>query len=307
MKKNAFIIIFSLLLFGTPQRASCQLKNSIEEKNPEEFQVVILGDSSINAIGLSGEEEKSSQILSHLFKIIKVINPDAIFFTGNLTKGLSEDTPENSVDNLYLQEDRLPTKKKYVYTDEAYKKQLDAFSGILKKNLGELIPFYPLIGENQLGGENAVKVFIKHFGITNLAPLDAPQLAYSVNVGNGFFVAIGTDWYDPNKSPSTIGNAEIKMLNWLFDILHENINKGKYLFVLGHEPAYSTTGTSGNYQGMDKNPEELSLFWKILRVNGVNAYFSGRERLFDRSNRQGVWQIALLHNSPHVKFEIVCK
>ena len=76
------------------------------------------------------------------------------------------------------------------------------------------------------------------------------------------------------------------MLAWLQGVLSQASKTYRYLFVVGNKPAFSLTATFF----VPRSPGHL-VFWKTLVNNNVLAYFASHEHFFDRSNRQGVWQV----------------
>jgi hypothetical protein len=138
----------------------------------EHITIAILGDSRSD--GKEGVEGINDAVLSKLFSMAKEKNPQALFFSGDLTLGLEE---EEVAEDLYHDNASTPqapekkpgdhwTQAGFVYDSKAYIKSLEYFSALQKKYLGPSIPLYPLIGNHEAVGPDAVNIFKNHFGIS---------------------------------------------------------------------------------------------------------------------------------------------
>lgn len=259
----------------------------------QSFKIAVLGDSRSD--GETGSDGLNKEVLAKLCGMIKPYNPQAVFFTGDLTLGLEKEDEEDSTDikNTTKEEDIYGnhwSKSGFVYNSKAFIKQLNAFSGVLKDNLGS-IPFYPLIGNHEAVGPDAISIFKDHFSITNIAPIDSMHLAYYVEVNNALFVLMATDYYSRKDNFLVEHKLSAEQVKWLDSLLSAE-SKFKYKFVLGHEPGYSVRGIKNNTPvGLDKHPEARDVFWNILKKNGVNAYLCAHEHLYNRSVSDSLLQI----------------
>lgn len=228
--------------------------------------VGILGDS------ISDDHETNpinEDALAALFGILRSYQPDAVFFTGNLI-GISKTA-------------RHPM--------QIFVKQLERFVALEKNELGFNIPFYPVMGNQDASIERSAQLFRVNFNLNSIPGIEPNQLVYTVAIGDAFFAVIATDYYDPISGKKIEHQITPAVLTWLDRELKAQSAYYRYLFVMGHEPAFSTTGVEGKYIGLDFDQEKRDDFWKILKSNNVLAYFCSHEHLYDRSFRDGVWQI----------------
>ncbi|MGZ3633615.1 MAG: hypothetical protein ACXU9U_01460 [Parachlamydiaceae bacterium] len=70
--------------------------------------------------------------------------------------------------------------------------------------------------------------------------------------------------------------------------IHEEILSRLFSLIQKQSPS---AGVTANFQGLDVHSSQRDLFWRILMKHKVTAYFCAQEHLYDRTNRQGVWQI----------------
>jgi hypothetical protein len=264
----------------------------------EYMTVAILGDSRSD--GKEGVEGVNDKVLSKLFTMIKKDKPRALFFSGDLTLGLEDEEVEES---LYQEKASAPpaqvnkqgdhwAKAGFIYDGKAYKKSLKFFSTLQKKHHGPSIPLYPVIGNHEAVGPDAIEIFKKHFGITHQAPLDSAHLAYTVEVGKSLFIILATDYYSRDKSKLVEHTLSGGQKEWLEKTLREKSPLFSSLYVIGHEPAFSVLGGAKSRPvGLDSFPDVRDEFWAILKKYGVKAYICSHEHLFNASKHEGVWQI----------------
>lgn len=238
-------------------------------KEAEEITIAILGDSS------TPENDKqgfNSEVLALLLDNIKKRDVNAVFFTGNLTSST------------------VKKGDKSVYNSEFYGKQLLAFHALVKKMLGA-IPFYPMVGEQDVMGPDALKLFRDQFNLGKAVTINDGALVYSVSIGNAYFIVLQTDFYDPKRESVVENEITNEWLDWLENDLKEKSYYYPYIFVLGHAPAFSPGAVAGTPDGLDKDVDKRDQFWAILKQYNVLGYFSGSENFFDRSLRRDVWQV----------------
>lgn len=253
------------------------------------FNVVILGGSR----GEPGDKKGFNEyVLTKLFDLISQQNPKAIFFTGDLVLGLAnqEDVPENEASVPAPEKDIYGNRwkrKGLFYSPTIFKRQLGHFNDFYKSKLDN-IPFYPLPGFHESTGPDSLTIFKNQFKIQTQQI--GHHVVYSVPINNAYFILFNTTFYDPLQSRTVQHYLTLPLLDWLNKELKEKAAGYPFVFVLGHEPAYSTTSSAGVDSGLDHNENLRDLFWGILQENKVTAYISGQEHLYDRSDR-GVWQI----------------
>lgn len=231
-----------------------------------ETRVVIIGD------GLGeGSEGVDSESFAKLLAKVAEQKPDIVFFSGNLINGLEQSTTPESIKKL--------------------KDQLDQFTRLTKNYLGDHVKIYPVIGNHTFVNTRAVQLFKEHFGINDSAPLESYQWAYSVRVEHTQFIVLASGLFERKYRGYRQGIQSMPLLDWLEKELRTDSESIRYRFVIGHMPAFSTRGTEGVYVGLDKDLAKRNEFWKVLRDNNALGYFSSHEPLYDRLNRDGVWQI----------------
>jgi len=262
MRYLSISLYLRLLVLAAP---TILFAENVEEG--EELRVVIIGSGEKNG----DEKTLHEEALTEMFQRIKDEDPDAVFYTGSLIFGLeASETPESF---------------------DIFRKRLQTFSELAKKYLGNHIPVYPVIGTHQFANPGAVGIFREHFGIKNTTPLEAYQLAYTVLLDGVQFIVLATDIDERQYRRYQRYVRTMPLLDWLEKELRTDPESIRYRIVIGHEPAFSSAYPQGIRIGLEGNPQRRDRFWNILRENGVLAYFSSHESLFDRSNRQGVWQI----------------
>jgi 3',5'-cyclic AMP phosphodiesterase CpdA len=289
----ASLMIFSLCWFwGSPVMAQGVAGDE------EYITIAILGDSRSD--GKEGAGGVNDKVLSKLFAMIRERKPRALFFSGDLTLGLEE---EEVAEDLYHENAPTPAtpnspqgdhwaQEGFVYDSKAFKESLDHFSALQKQYLGPSIPLYPLIGNHEAVGPDAVKIFKDHFGITHEAPLDSAQLVYTVELGRSLFIILATDYYSRDQNKLIEHTLSGGQKEWLEKTLSDKSPQFSSVFVIGHEPAFSVLGAAKNHPvGLDRFPDARDEFWAILKKYGVKAYICCHEHLYQASKHDGVWQI----------------
>jgi hypothetical protein len=249
-----------------PQKASFV----VEVDSKETLHVGILGESRSER---GQEEAVNSSVLRPLLQVLKDRKVNAIFFTGNLVAGISDEDAKN------LHSESTPE------LDATLSLQLAQFSKVFDGVFGGKTPFFPTIGSREAASSKSSKTFLDHFRLENVQAFNDAAFGYTVSMGPAFFAVISTDEFQNknNHVERVFGSA---MREWLKTELKRGAKNHRYLFVVGHEPAFSTQSTFA-----DTNEQQRDAFWKILVDNKVLAYFASHETLFDRSTRSGVWQI----------------
>lgn len=243
----------------------------------------------------------NQNVLSRLLLQIQESHPKAVFFTGDLVLGLEAENklePFKSNQGSYRVEGpqldnhgNLWKEDRFFYDSNSYRSQLDTFTTIINKTLGKNIPFYPVLGYFDSLGPDAAPIFREHFHLKNQVRPDISELAYTVVIDNALFVLICTHYYDLQTNTIISHDMNGELLQWLNGTLNKARAHYDFVFVVGNEPAFSTTAADGKVTGLDAFSLNRDVFWKILVDNGVLAYFCSGESLYDRTNRSGVWQI----------------
>jgi len=264
----------------------------------EYVTIAILGDSRSD--GKGGVEGINDTVLSKPFSMTRENNPRALFFSGDLTLGLEE---EEVTADSYQENASTSTKQEkqqgdhwaqagFVYDSVAFKKSLEYFSMLQKKHLGPSIPLYPMMGNHEAVGPDALQIFKEHFGIAHEASLDSAHLAYIVELGKSLFIILATDYYGRDEKKLIEHTLSGGQKEWLEKALSEKSPRFSSVFVLGHEPAYSVLwDTKQHPAGLDRFPGARDEFWALLKKYGVKAYICSHEHLYKASKHDGVWQI----------------
>lgn len=237
-----------------PQEIPSTITVNVDEK--VSFSIGIFGESA-------GDESLpfNRQIISQFFKSLKEVQVKAIFLTGNIVSG----TGNASLDN---------TQKPKVLED-----QLGEFLAINQEWNGAAL--FPTLGDREISIPGAAAVLINQFNLRG-AKAFGRGLGYTVSIGPAFFVVLATE--DILQSPDK--QSSLKWLDWLGSVLKKAKADHRFLFVIGNDPVFPSSSTY-----VEKNIAKRNQFWKILVENGVLAYFASSEHLFDRSLRNGVWQV----------------
>ncbi len=280
---------------AVPQTERAKIETQIPTSSQvEDLKIGILGESRSD-----GSEDLSfnQKILSELFQVLNERNISAIFFTGNLTLGWSKtqeaakEKPQKK--NLDLSKNLLRndwTAKGFLYDPTIFRSQLKQFYTFVNSSFSYPIAFYPMMGDHEAIGLKATEIFEEELKVKSDNP-SIDQISYSVSIGDAFFAVIPTNYYDTEKKEIIEHTITPDTLTWLKTVLNEAKAHHKYLFVMGHEPAFSTLSIFNKPFGLESHPEQRDAFWNILKEHGVLAYFSSHEHVYDRSNRDGVWQI----------------
>jgi hypothetical protein len=258
-------------------------------------KVAILGDSAV----AFSEEGFDSDVLSDLLELIKTSQPQAVFFAGNLVYSLIPTDDEKAPGSKSVVE--IPTKKTVfgrqrlqeegVFDPQAFKSTLESFSAIVKQSLGPNIAFYPIMGLQEAVGADAAEIFKNQFGLTNATIFESGQLAYTVPIGNALFIAISTDYFDKKTQQPTEYTISPEVFTWLEQTLASEHEKYPFIFIIGSDPAFSTSAVFNVFQGLDQSKPARDRLWDLLQKYQVRAYISAGEVLYDRTYRRGIWHI----------------
>lgn len=258
----------------------------------EGAKIAILGES------YSQENEQfgiNVDVLERLFKLINSQKPKAVIFMGNMTLGLKREnhllvspTSKPFLDGSELHEWPYPG---YTYDSSYFQKGITEFATIKNRTLSSTIPFFPLIAEHEAFGSDATSNVLTTLNLKSTAPSEASALAYTFAIDDALFILFSTAAYNDTLKTTLSHQLPPALFIWLEEILKKEKNNYKFIFVVGNEPAFSTTMSTGHYQGLDYNEKDRDIFWRLLINYGVTAYFCAKEHLYDRTNRYGIWQI----------------
>lgn len=271
---------FSIYLLRIPEKVQNQppaVTTPAPPKEPQYIRVGILGESRSDG---SGSKPYNEEVVVKLFQVLKEQKVQAVFVTGNFVFGWTKSQTAQTDDS-----------NTNVYSDTAFRNQLLSFAQLFQRFFGDTVKLYPMMGSHEAIGPDVAKVFRDVFNLQENTLLGNDFVAYSVSLGNAFFAVFPTDYYDLQQKVTIEHSTTPKSLEWLKSVLIEAAPKHRFLFVLGHEPAFTTPTLLNKPYGLDENPRQRDAFWQILKDNGVLAYFASREHLYDRTIRYGVWQV----------------
>lgn len=231
-----------------------------------EVRVALVGDG----IG-QGSEGVDAESFARLLAKVAEQKPNVVFFLGNLVDGLEQSTAPESIKKL--------------------KNHLEQFTRLTDTYLGKQVKIYPVIGNHTFVNTQAVQLFKEHFKIKDTAPLESYQWAYAVNIEQAQFIVLASGLFERKYRGYRQEVLTMPLLDWLEKELRTNADSIRYRFVIGHMPAFSSRATEGIYSGLDKDLERRDAFWQVLKNNDALGYFASHEPLYDRLNRDGVWQI----------------
>ncbi len=144
----------------------------------------------------------------------------------------------------------------------------------------------PTIGNHDTNyRKGALPIYAETFAKT--LPKNGPEgfvtQVYSLDLGPVHFVSLASEL--PSQ-PHQFGKAQ---LDWLEKDL--KANRQPYTFVFSHNPAFPVGPHVGN--SLDVYPKERDAFWKLLVDNKVTAYVAGHEHLYNKINKNGVFQLVI--------------
>jgi 3',5'-cyclic AMP phosphodiesterase CpdA len=287
---KTFILIAALAMvsFSLSQMAEAQ------EKCAGTIRIAILGDSRSSK--KDHAKPLNEDVLGRLLDLLNKDEPQAIFFTGDLTLGFKEEEEPSDgkmgEEPVHSPGDGGWKMRRFIYEPAEYERQLAFFSDVVRRHTKGTIPLYPVVGNHEAVGADSVKVFVEHFGLRNLAPLDPAYCAYKVRLGNSLFVVLATEYFSLEEGKMKEHVLSGSQMAWLEKVLSERPPEIRHTFVVGHEPAFSVRGFKEKEAvGIDRFPEIRDAFWGILRKYGVKAYICSHEHLYHCQKQKGVWQI----------------
>ncbi|MFA4991533.1 MAG: metallophosphoesterase [Candidatus Omnitrophota bacterium] len=143
------------------------------------------------------------------------------------------------------------------------------------------IPFYAAASNHVIQSETSERVFRSVFEMPQNGPAVLKELVYSFSHDNAHFISIDTEEY------GNFHNIGKKQFAWLRRDLKKN--RKKVVFVFGHDPAFPVRSHVGG--SLDRFPEKRDELWALFRDHDVEAYLCGHEHLYNKSARDGVYQI----------------
>ena len=229
---------------------------------------IVIGFIGEGGDGHDGSEPADTNALQHLITSLDKNGAKAVFLNGNIVSGI--DVGEDG--------------KEHVISLTDLEKRLESVVKAIKEVAPEGMALYPSVGDTQRSVKGSAEVFKSIFHLDG-AESGSEGLSYTISMGPALFIVVPTSRMDGSKEDIDKAFSS-SMVSWLSQTLAKASKHYRYKFVVGYEPAFPSSTT---FQA--KNVSKRDEFWKVLSQNGVLAYFSSKEHLFDRSNRNGVWQV----------------
>ena len=260
------------------------LAASVATAAPGDHVIAVLGDSRTDG---TGEATTNTSVLSGLLDRARSGGAEAVFFTGDLVLGLEHEDSEGEADPEDVPAAGAWGRAGFVYDPKAFQAQIDGVSKLVAHRLGARVPFYPLIGNHEAVGPDAVERFARTFAIEHRAPIAPEHLAYTVDVAGAHIVLLATDYFDLAKHRVKEHTMKDDQLDWLAADLAAH-RSSRWRFVMAHEPAFCW---GPKPRGLDKHLAVRDRFWHTLRAGKVDAFFCAHQHLYEHSKHDGIWQV----------------
>ena len=186
--------------------------------------------------------------------------------------------------------------------------------------LGQDYPWYPVIGNDEIEGEEHVE-FLRNYArnkqnlpyLIRYGPAGCEETTFSFEWENCHFVVLN-QYYDGKSDMGTDGDVVPELLEWLEVDLAEN--QKNFIFVFGHEPIFpmpdmETGRIRHDDNSLNKYMDNNIAFIQLLNKYEVTAYICGHTHNTSYSMFNGLWQIDTGHSrglegiSPGVYFSKV--
>ena len=201
---------------------------------------------------------KPPPIFNKLLNMSKENNPEAAVIVGDIINAEDDDS----------------------YVRQQWAALKEAFAQLGKVQL------LPTIGNHDTNyRKGATPLYVETFA--NTLPKNGPDgfvtQVYSLDLGPVHFVSVASEL---PAQPHQFGKVQ---MDWLEKDL--KANRQPYTFVFSHNPAFPVGPHVGN--SLDVYPKERDAFWKLLVDNKVTAYVVGHEHLYNKINKNGVYQLVI--------------
>jgi 3',5'-cyclic AMP phosphodiesterase CpdA len=199
----------------------------------------------------NNEDGINFKVSGKLMEIIKSEKVDFILVSGDMVTGSNRSS-------------------KHIKQLKKWKSFIDAYE----------ISAYCVAGNHVIQSETSEDIFRSIFELPDNGPEDFKELVYSFDYQNAHFVAVHTEEY------GNFHNIGEEQFRWLCEDLGKIKNRA--IFVFGHDPAYPRKHINDS---LDRFPARRDEMWSLFKEKRVKVYFCGHDHLYDRSLRDGVYQI----------------
>lgn len=169
-------------------------------------------------------------------------------------------------DTISLEDEENPQGETLALIDRHLKQLFTTFRNILGPNF----PLFPVFDCPIQDAETVMPLVFKNFQL----PESAARGLYDVSIGNANFLVTPT--YDFNPKFQLVAQTQ--------NALMQAETKAHYRFVTGYNPVFPVTSQI-------TNQNVRNAFWTLLEKQGVRAYFSFGEHVFNRLQKKKVWEI----------------
>ena len=168
---------------------------------------------------------------------------------------------------------------------------------MLRDACGEDYLWYPVVGNHDTRKKHLawIREHVKNLpGPVRRGPKNAELTTYAFNHGDSHFIILNI-YYSGLSDSEDWSDICPSLYDWLERDLREN--KGKRIFVFGHEPLAAVPDADNGVvnhvrTNLGRHPKNANRFWQLLREHRVAAYVCGHTDTFSWAKLNGVWQVS---------------
>jgi hypothetical protein len=167
----------------------------------------------------------------------------------------------------------------------------------LDAEFGPGFTWYPVVGNHEAETPEDMAWIRGEFPslpcVTRAGPSGSEETTYAFDYADAHFVVLD-EYYDGYSDVGTDGDIVPALYAWLEADLRDNTRK--WVFVLGHEPAYPQPdmhwGTARHVgDSLDQYPLHRDAFWALLDAYNAAAYVAAHTHGYSRYFQDEVWQL----------------
>jgi hypothetical protein len=176
----------------------------------------------------------------------------------------------------------------------------EAVREVISAVLGPQYPWYPMMGNHELGKPEYVAWLEKYNDggarlphVVRKGPPGSEETTFSFDWANCHFVVLN-QYYDGKTDAAPTADVVPELLAWLEADLAANTKT--HVFVFGHEPMMAFPDMDNGRvrhagDSLDANPAGAFRFQRLLLEHRVAAYLCGHTHNTSIANINGVWQL----------------